>query len=192
MQAKPKEKPVGFLTVTQSVERSKKAKSICLKKTPGTPYFFTLKPLGNLEPGYFQKAMTGLRRYLRENNAEYIYMLEWAEYEKTPHVHLVANIHGSTPEEVAAFADGVINRWLKSIPKNPATRIKQDARPVHDAPGLFGYISKQSPYEFNARAIATGEDWSVVTVTSCSRGWVELIYSGGGMSCGGGTMQGAI
>lgn len=163
----------------------KKSKSICLKKTPGTPYFFTLKPLGNLEPGYFQKAMTGLRRYLRENNAEYIYMLEWAEYEKTPHVHLVANIHGSTPEEVAAFADGVINRWLKSIPKNPATRIKQDARPVHDAPGLFGYISKQSPYEFNARAIATGEDWSVVTVTSCSRGWVELIYSGGGMSCGG-------
>ena len=151
----------------------KNARLIDLNKTPGTPYFFTLKPLCDIEPEYFNEAMTGLIKRLRTASAEYIYALEWAEHERMPHIHLVANIPGNTPAEVEAFAEGVIRYWLKKTPKNPNTRIKQDARPVYDAHGLFNYMSKQPPDEFNARAIATGKDWSVISVTGCSRGWVE-------------------
>lgn len=146
------------------------------KKTPGTPYFLTLKPLGDMEPEYFNEVMTGLIKRLRTASAEYIYTPEWAEHEKMPHIHLVANIPGNTPAEVEAFAEGVIRYWLKKTPKNPNTRIKQDARPVYDATGVLDYMSKQSPDEFNARAIATGKDWSVISVTGCSRGWVESRY----------------
>ena len=151
----------------------KNSRRIDPKKTPGTPYFFTLKPLGDLEPEHFNKVMIGLTKRLRTTSAEYIYTLEWAEHERMPHLHLVANIPGATPAEVEAFAEGVIRYWLTKTPKNPNTRIKQDARPVYDVIGVLGYMSKQSPDEFNTRAIATGKDWSVISVTGCSRGWKE-------------------
>ncbi|WP_214456333.1 hypothetical protein [Klebsiella quasipneumoniae] len=151
----------------------KNTRRIDLNKTPGTPYFFTLKPLSDSEPEHFSKVMIGLTRLLRTASAEYIYTLEWAEYERMPHLHLVANIPGATPAEVAAFAERVIRYWLKKTPKNTNSRIKQDARPVYDATGVLGYMSKQSPDEFNTRAIATGKDWSVISVTGYSRGWKE-------------------
>ncbi|AIA44408.1 TPA: hypothetical protein OZS84_004940 [Escherichia coli] len=160
-------------SVAKRITFKKNSRRIDPKKTPGTPYFLTLKPLGDMEPEYFNEAMTGLIKRLRTASAEYIYALEWAEHERMPHIHLVANIPGNTPAEVEAFAEGVIRYWLKKTPKNPNTRIKQDARPVYDAHGLFNYMSKQTPDEFNARAIATGKDWSVISVTGCSRGWKE-------------------
>lgn len=144
---------------------------IDINKTHGTPCFFTLKPISEIEPDYFVKALKSLNRFFREEGVQYIFMLEWAKHEKAPHVHLVANIHGSTPEEVTAFTDRVIKRWLESIPKNPNTRIRQDVKPVDDAMGVFGYMAKQTADEFNARALATGEDWSVLNVTGCSRRW---------------------
>lgn len=154
----------------------KNSRRIDLNKTPGTPYFFTLKPVSDSEPEHFNKVMIGLTRLLRTASAEYIYTLEWAEYERMPHLHLVANIPGATPAEVAAFAERVIRYWLKKTPKNPNTRIKQDVRPIYDAE-VLGYMSKQAPYEFNARAIATGKDWSVISVTGCSRKWKESRFS---------------
>ncbi|HDG7876058.1 TPA: hypothetical protein PCJ88_000429 [Klebsiella quasipneumoniae] len=151
----------------------KNARLIDLNKTPGTPYFFTLKPLNDIEPGHLNKVLIGLTRLLRTACAEYIYIQKWARHEKTPHVHLVANIPGDTIAEVEAFAERVIRYWLKEMPKNISTRIKQDARPVYDAIELFGYISKGTPDEFNDRAVATGKDWSVINVTGRSRGWEE-------------------
>ena len=151
----------------------KNFRRIDLKKTPGTPYFITLKPLDDLEPEHLSKALKGLIRILRSTGAEYIYMLEWAEYEDTPHIHLVANIPGATPSEVEAYVERIIRYWLGEMPENPNTRIKQDVRPVYNAPKLFGYMLKNTPDEFNTRAIATGKDWSVISVTGCSRGWKE-------------------
>lgn len=146
---------------------------IDLCKTNGTPYLFTLKPVAEMEPEHLVKALKDLTGFLRRDNVQYIYAAEWAEHEKAPHIHLVANIPGNTTAEIEAYAESVMRYWLKKTPRNSNTRIEQDARPVYDACGVFGYMSKQSPDEFNARAIATGEDWSVVTVTSCSRGWAE-------------------
>lgn len=151
----------------------KNFRRIDLKKTPGTPYFITLKPLDDLEPEHLSKALKGLIRILRSTGAEYIYMLEWAEYEDTPHIHLVANIPGATPSELEAYVERIIRYWLGEMPENPNTRIKQDVRPVYNAPKLFGYMLKNTPDEFNTRAIATGKDWSVISVTGCSRGWKE-------------------
>jgi hypothetical protein len=63
--------------------------------------------LCDIEPEYFNEAMTGLIKRLRTASAEYIYALEWAEHERMPHIHLVANIPGNTPAEVEAFAEGL-------------------------------------------------------------------------------------
>ncbi|HDU1539544.1 TPA: hypothetical protein REW69_001083 [Klebsiella pneumoniae] len=57
--------------------------------------------------------------------------------------------------------------------KENAEEPQRQNQAVYDAHGLFNYMSKQTPDEFNARAIATGKDWSVISVTGCSRGWVE-------------------
>lgn len=146
---------------------------IDLKKTPGTPYFFTLKPVAEIDPEHFAKALQDLTRMLKSAKSEYIYMLEWAKHEEAPHIHLVANIPGNTEAEIEAFAGGIIRHWSKKTPRNYQTNIKQDARPVYDAPNLFGYMSKQTPDELNARAIVTGKDWSVISVTGCSRDWTK-------------------
>lgn len=146
---------------------------IDLYKAHGTPYLFTLKPVAEMEPEHLVKALKDLTGLLRRDGVQYIYVIEWAEHEKAPHIHLVANIPGNTTAEIEAYAESVMRYWLKKTPKNPNTRIEQDARPVYDAPGLFNYMSKQTPDEFNDRAIATGKDWSVISVTGCSRGWVE-------------------
>lgn len=97
-------------SAAKRITSKKNSHCIDLNKTPGTPYFFMLKPLGDLEPEYFSNAMIGLTKLLRTANAEYIYALEWAEHERIPHVHLVSNIPGTTPAEVTTFADRVINR----------------------------------------------------------------------------------
>jgi len=155
---------------------------IYIEKTSGTPYFFTLKPLCNVEPEVFKKAMKGLTRLLRSAGAEYIYMLEWAAHEQTPHIHLVSNIPGETIADLEAFAERIISYWLRVMPKVINSRIKQDVRAVYDSGKLFSYMSKQNQNEFNDRAIATGKDWSVISVTGCSRGWEESSFEGCGVS----------
>lgn len=157
-------------------------RSLDLEETSGTPYFFTLKPLCEVEPKTFREAMTRLTRFLRASKAEYIYTLEWAAHEQTPHVHLVSNIPGETIAELEAFAERVIDYWLRVMPKVIKSRIKQDARAVYDSGELFSYMSKQSPNEFNVRAVETGKDWSVISVTSSSRNWKTSSFEGDGVS----------
>ncbi len=139
--------------------------------TPGTPYFFTLKPFSEIEPEHFSEALKALISMLKAKKTQYIYMLEWAEHEKMPHIHLVANIHGEMSEDLEAFATSVKLHWSKKTCGSHLAEARQHHEPVYDACGVFGYMSKQSPDEFNDRAIATGKDWSVISVTGCSRGW---------------------
>lgn len=115
--------------------------------------------------------MKRLTAKLRHDNAEYIYALEWAAFELAPHIHLVANIPGETTSELQIYAGSIIRLWLKNTWRKQQTRIRQDARPVYYGTGLFNYMSKEVIDTFNERAIATGKDWSIISVTGCSRGW---------------------
>ena len=149
---------------------------IDFEKKSGTPYLFSLKPLSDVEPETFRKALKGLTRLLRSAGAEYIYMLEWAPYEQTPHIHLVSNIPGETIVDLEAFAERVVSYWRRVMPKVINSRIEQDAKPVTDFRKLFGYMLKTTVHQFNVRAVATGKDWSVISVTGCSRGWGESAF----------------
>lgn len=144
---------------------------IDLVSSPGTPYFFTLKPVAEIEPEHFAEALKALISLLKAKKAQYVYALEWAKHEQMPHIHLVANIHGETSEDLDTFATSVKRNWSKKTCGSHLAEARQHHEPVYDACGVFGYMSKQASDEFNDRAIATGKDWSVISVTGCSRGW---------------------
>ncbi|WP_211669968.1 hypothetical protein, partial [Klebsiella pneumoniae] len=74
-------------------------------------------------------------------------------------------------EDLEAFATSVKLHAAKKTFGSHLAEARQHHEPVYDACGVFGYMSKQWPDEFNDGAIATGKDWSVISVTGCSRGW---------------------
>jgi hypothetical protein len=117
----------------------KKISAVSIRRKPRNALFHA-EAFGDLEPEHFNKAMKGLIKRLRSTSAEYIYMLEWAEYEDAAHSPC-----RQYPRSDARRGGGIC-RGLYVIgwgnAEEPNTRIKQDARPVYDAPKLFGYMSK--------------------------------------------------